>query len=691
MEVLVLEDYKAQREDELTLAAGDVLREVSQGSADGWLLGELAGRRGLFPKLIVQEIPESLRDDGGPRRPRSTRRGGVQVGRVWTWVAKRQNPHPTVGGRGRGRVPLVSLPASSLAPCTQWVLAFPTNGSSIRTRGGRDRKRGAGVSPVPEPSPLAMDPPYYCQPESPPTTQRWCKVNFSYSPEQPDELKLQAGEIVQVLREIEDGWWLGKKNGQLGAFPSNFVQELDYRPSGAAIPDVIPKATGVAQSCLKLTRTQEETPVYPITATESCRVLFDYEPEAPDELALQRGTVVKVLRKTTEDPGWWEGEFEGKRGVFPDNFVLLLPPIKKLPVGRSPQESVFGRESGGRRQTSKETRVAKESKKMESKITLPPIKKLSSASKRPSKPRPPTPRPLAAGSTGDKLKNSREPGGGGGGVGGRGGSDGSGGGGPGGVTISLTLPVPGKSSDRSRDGVNDAKTTHSSHIRSKPQGRYPPSFDKTPTPGQEEEKLTLTKSQPPKTKQQASEKAASRDKSSQEKAPSREKKHNEKTANWDKTPAVDKTLSLEKSSSKTSMDRDKEEDKKNSSRQSTDKGKTSINPLSVDKPAPSDKPSSDKLPFQEQPLSDSLLVKDTDNLEQSMAKEKVSETTLSHLLERVDQMETEVASLRGLLELLVSQQEKDMLEIQEELRTEREKRLELQAKFEMLKSRTYLV
>ncbi|XP_068924051.1 SH3 domain-containing protein 21 isoform X2 [Petaurus breviceps papuanus] len=145
MEVLVLEDYQAQREDELTLAAGDVLREVSQGSADGWLLGELAGRRGLFPKLIVQEIPESLRDDGGPRRPRSTRQG---------------------------------------------------------------------------------------QPGGPPTTQRWCKVNFSYSPEQPDELKLQAGEVVQVLREIEDGWWLGKKNGQLGAFPSNFVQELDYRPSG---------------------------------------------------------------------------------------------------------------------------------------------------------------------------------------------------------------------------------------------------------------------------------------------------------------------------------------------------------------------------------------------------------------------------------------------------------------------------
>lgn len=32
--------------------------------------------------------------------------------------------------------------------------------------------------------------------------QRWCKVNFNYSPEQADELKLQAGEIVEVIKEV---------------------------------------------------------------------------------------------------------------------------------------------------------------------------------------------------------------------------------------------------------------------------------------------------------------------------------------------------------------------------------------------------------------------------------------------------------------------------------------------------------
>lgn len=32
--------------------------------------------------------------------------------------------------------------------------------------------------------------------------QRWCKVNFNYSPEQADELKLQTGEILEVIKEV---------------------------------------------------------------------------------------------------------------------------------------------------------------------------------------------------------------------------------------------------------------------------------------------------------------------------------------------------------------------------------------------------------------------------------------------------------------------------------------------------------
>lgn len=32
--------------------------------------------------------------------------------------------------------------------------------------------------------------------------------------------------------QIEDGWWMGKKNGKIGAFPSNFVKEVFVTPKG---------------------------------------------------------------------------------------------------------------------------------------------------------------------------------------------------------------------------------------------------------------------------------------------------------------------------------------------------------------------------------------------------------------------------------------------------------------------------
>lgn len=60
---------------------------------------------------------------------------------------------------------------------------------------------------------------------------------------------------------------------------------------------------------------------------ERAKVTFAYEPENPDELKLVKGDIVTVLNKDIiESEGWWEGEVNGKVGMFPNNFVELLPP-----------------------------------------------------------------------------------------------------------------------------------------------------------------------------------------------------------------------------------------------------------------------------------------------------------------------------------------------------------------------------
>ena len=51
-------------------------------------------------------------------------------------------------------------------------------------------------------------------------------------------------------------------------------------------------------------------------------VQYEYEAGEDDELSLAVGDVISNVVK--QDGGWWEGELNGKRGVFPDNFVKVL-------------------------------------------------------------------------------------------------------------------------------------------------------------------------------------------------------------------------------------------------------------------------------------------------------------------------------------------------------------------------------
>lgn len=56
--------------------------------------------------------------------------------------------------------------------------------------------------------------------------KRRCKAAFSYTPQNEDELELKIGDVIEVLGEVEEGWWEGTLNGKTGMFPSNFTKEV---------------------------------------------------------------------------------------------------------------------------------------------------------------------------------------------------------------------------------------------------------------------------------------------------------------------------------------------------------------------------------------------------------------------------------------------------------------------------------
>lgn len=59
-----------------------------------------------------------------------------------------------------------------------------------------------------------------------------------------------------------------------------------------------------------------------------CRVEFPYAPQNDDELELKTDDIIAIHSMELPDKGWWRGELRGKVGVFPDNFVSLIPSME---------------------------------------------------------------------------------------------------------------------------------------------------------------------------------------------------------------------------------------------------------------------------------------------------------------------------------------------------------------------------
>lgn len=51
---------------------------------------------------------------------------------------------------------------------------------------------------------------------------------FNYRPVNSDELELREGDLIYVLEQCDDGWFVGTntRNGFFGTFPGNYVRRV---------------------------------------------------------------------------------------------------------------------------------------------------------------------------------------------------------------------------------------------------------------------------------------------------------------------------------------------------------------------------------------------------------------------------------------------------------------------------------
>ena len=73
------------------------------------------------------------------------------------------------------------------------------------------------------------------------------------------------------------------------------------------------------------------------------RVTYSYKPEEDDELTLEVGDIITNI--VDVDVGWCEGELNGKKGVFPNNFVEELSALATEEVV-APQPTTISSNTG---------------------------------------------------------------------------------------------------------------------------------------------------------------------------------------------------------------------------------------------------------------------------------------------------------------------------------------------------------
>ena len=74
------------------------------------------------------------------------------------------------------------------------------------------------------------------------------------------------------------------------------------------------------------------------------RVTFSYKPEQDDELTLEVGDIITNI--VDVDVGWCEGELNGKKGMFPNNFVEMIPTSEEVVVAPQPNTTAASNNTG---------------------------------------------------------------------------------------------------------------------------------------------------------------------------------------------------------------------------------------------------------------------------------------------------------------------------------------------------------
>ncbi|KAL3050005.1 hypothetical protein OYC64_012127 [Pagothenia borchgrevinki] len=151
-------------------------------------------------------------------------------------------------------------------------------------------------------------------------------ARFDFRAETLKELPFQKGDIIFIIRQVDQNWYEGEHHGRVGIFPQSYVELLPptekAQPKKSAQVQVLEYGEALAR--------------------------FNFNGDTVVEMSFRKGERITLIRRVDEN--WYEGKIAGtnRQGIFPVTYVEVnkRPRIKNgvdyldPPVSQSPQRSL---------------------------------------------------------------------------------------------------------------------------------------------------------------------------------------------------------------------------------------------------------------------------------------------------------------------------------------------------------------
>lgn len=153
---------------------------------------------------------------------------------------------------------------------------------------------------------------------------------YDFPGRDPEDLPFRKGDVMEVISKDEEEWWTARDNhGRVGQIPVKYTTKVQESNGACAT------SMGAESPAYRQPQEVKGAPSHSVRDKKLpayARVIADRTPNAYDksQLKLKRGDIVKVL--ATNVNGLWEGEVNGRRGIFPFVHVQFMSDDEASPT-----------------------------------------------------------------------------------------------------------------------------------------------------------------------------------------------------------------------------------------------------------------------------------------------------------------------------------------------------------------------